>query len=125
MKNLCPLYVVALTVISLAACGRGSSENSRTQPSKDFQNKPVVESTAKSFTVNGKKLSPAMSDAEILLVFDIDQAAAKSTRSHGPDGYTMSYSSGGQIVYITRSAVSGLNVMASGPIKGDWQLGKP
>lgn len=66
-----------------------------------------------------------MTDGEILSVFDVVEAKATSMRSQGPDGYTMSYTFGEQKVYITRSIVSGLNVMTSGPIEGDWQFGKP
>jgi hypothetical protein len=73
-------------------------------------------------TINGKEIKSGMSDAEILKLFGIEIASAKSETHRGPDGSTVSYRSGEQRVSITRSVVSGTNVMAFGPIAGEWKL---
>ena len=76
-------------------------------------------------TINGKTLEAKMSDEQMLAVFGIEPAKATSQRSQGPDGYSTHYTAGEQKVGITRSVVTGIYVMADGPIKGEWKLGKP
>lgn len=65
-----------------------------------------------------------MSDAEILKAFGMETGKAQSKRAQGPDGYSMTYVQGDQTVGITRSVVTGVYVYSTGPIKGEWRLGK-
>ncbi len=65
-----------------------------------------------------------MNDADILKAFDIDIEKATAKRSQGPDGFSMTYVLGEQNVSITRSIVSGINVIAWGPIKVDVRLSR-
>ena len=65
-----------------------------------------------------------MNDADILKAFDIDIAKATARKSPGPDGSSMTYVLGEQNVSITRSMVSGINVIAWGPIKVDVRLSR-
>jgi hypothetical protein len=65
-----------------------------------------------------------MSDQEIVSVFGIDTAKATRKDVKGKDGTSVTYTSGQQEVTITRSTVSGVTVMAGGPISGLWPLDK-
>lgn len=73
--------------------------------------------------INGKTLTTEMSDAEMLAVFGVDPSKAKKTVARGPDGYSTGYVQGDQKVHITRSVVTGIYVMSSGPIEGEWKVG--
>ena len=75
-------------------------------------------------TVNGNTINSTMNDADILKAFDIDIEKATAKRSQGPDGFSMTYVLGEQNVSITRSIVSGINVIAWGPIKVDARLSR-
>lgn len=72
--------------------------------------------------VNGRTLSPAMSDTEILDVFGMDISKAESQKVQGRDGYQITYTLGRQKVTVVRSVVSGVFVSAEGPIQGHWNL---
>ena len=72
--------------------------------------------------VNGRILTPKMSDAEILNAFGIDISKAESKRIQGPDGFQMNYTLGDQKVTILRSMVTGIVIYATGPIDGHWDL---
>jgi hypothetical protein len=65
-----------------------------------------------------------MSDAELLAAFGLPPDAS-STLIHGKDGTSATYAAGGQSLTITRSRVSGVTVIAQGPAKGLWPLGRP
>lgn len=75
--------------------------------------------------VNGTSITASMSDQDIVKAFGLDASTATTKKVIGKDGTTMTYSSGEQEVSITRSAVTGVAVMADGPIKGTWALGNP
>lgn len=75
--------------------------------------------------INGTSITASMSDQEIVKVFGIDAATATTKKVIGKDGTMMTYSFGEQEVTITRSTVTGVSVVATGPIKGTWELGIP
>ena len=75
--------------------------------------------------INGTSITPSMSDQEIVKAFGIDTATATTKKVNGKDGTMTTYSSGEQEVSITRSRVTGVSVVATGPIKGTWELGIP
>ena len=106
--------------LSMIGCSSPSNTGNGTSPAIAVKT-PVPES--KNPPVNGTKLAADMTDEQILKVFGIDISKAETKTSRGPDGSTISYKVGEQTVYITRSVVSGVAVMASGPISGDWTLG--
>ena len=129
MKRTIFLIVV---LVSCLACGRSDrTDNQAANGDGRATSTPAATAAtssdhpAKSVTVNGKTLEPNMTDEEMLAVFDMDPAKASTRKTQGKDGYSMNYEIGPQSLNITRSVVTGVNVMAFGPIKGDWQLGKP
>jgi len=73
--------------------------------------------------VNGGYIHSGMSDEAIVSVFGIDAKTAMRKDVQGKDGKSVTYSSGEQEVTVTRSTVTGITVMASGPVSGHWQLG--
>ena len=75
--------------------------------------------------VNGTSITASMSDQDIVKAFGLDPATASVKKINGKDGTTTTFSSGEQQVSITRSAVTGVAVMATGPINGTWALGSP
>lgn len=75
--------------------------------------------------IGGTSITASMSDKEIITAFGLDATMATVKKVNGKDGTTTSYSSGEQEVSITRSTVTGVAVVASGPIKGTWDLGTP
>ena len=75
--------------------------------------------------VNGTSVTPSMSDQDIIAAFGLDPATATNIKVNGKDGTMMTYSYGEQEVGITRSTVTGVSVVATGPISGNWALGGP
>jgi hypothetical protein len=70
-------------------------------------------------------LSAALTDGQIIGAFGLDPGAAKQEFVQGKDGTSISYTAGDQKVTVTRSLVSGVTVMASGPRSRVWLLGQP
>jgi hypothetical protein len=66
-----------------------------------------------------------MTDEQIIKAFGLDPATAATKKVNGKDGTMMTYSSGEQVVNITRSTVTGVSVFATGPTSGVWDLGTP
>lgn len=106
LKIACVVSIICLASFVSCAVPEGKGKNSQV---------PII---------NGTPLTPEMSDSQILLAFGIDPTKANSRIAKGPDGNSTTYSAGEQNVSITRSAVTGVAIMAWGPIKGDWLLGK-
>lgn len=75
--------------------------------------------------INGTSITASMSDQEIVKAFGIDTTTATTKKVNGKDGTMTTYSFGEQEVSITRSTVTGVSVVATGPIKGTWELGIP
>lgn len=75
--------------------------------------------------INGTSITASMSDQEIVKAFGIDTATATTKKVNGKDGTMSTYSSGEQEVSIARSTVTGVSVVATGSIKGTWELGIP
>jgi len=120
------LILLNLSVSLGASCDKtpliGNQETPRSTPTTTPTG-PRTVSTGDQ-TVNGKTINSTMNDADILKAFNIDIAKATARRSHGPDGFSMTYVLGEQNVSITRSIVSGINVIAWGPIKVDVRLSR-
>ena len=124
--EICVLIVATLMSFGAVNCDRKiSNENNRLSTPSSAASESDRPSAGAASTVNGKTLDPKMSDPEMLAVFGMQHSKATSKRSQGPDGYTTTYTEGDQNVSITHSAVTGVNVIAWGPIRGDWLLGKP
>lgn len=72
-------------------------------------------------------LNSRMSDERIVAAMGFDPANTKARFVQGPDGYSTTYTTrSGDSVLITRSLVSGVFVMLSGPGGNrSWELGKP
>ena len=94
--------------------------------------KPIATSTPSAtpekignVTHDGITLNANMSDDDILSAFGVTMNKAGKDVTRGPDGFSNTYKLGSQIVSITRSASTGINVTAIGPIEGDWRLGIP
>lgn len=119
------LFIIAVVTTSLlVGCDRKTGGGGTSSRGPEAAPTAESEPTAGPVTVNGKTLDAKMSDAEMLEVFDMKHSEATSKRAQGPDGYGTTYTQGEQKVSITRSLVTGIYVMASGPVKGDWRLGK-
>lgn len=116
--------LVAITAISCVTINMPGANGAQPTPQPSPQ--PSQSQTSQASTpgfVNGRRITAEMTDEQILAAFDIDIRSAGSKVSKGPDGYSTSYSVGEQMVSITRSVVSGVYVHATGPIKGEWELG--
>lgn len=115
-----------LVIGSLASCSLPRETGNASQT------KPVAASTPAStqerlgnVTHNGISLNADMTDIEILKAFGMAPDKASKDVARGPDGFSNTYKLGKQTVSITRSVSTGNNVMALGPIEGDWMLGMP
>ncbi len=90
---------------------------------------PVTTSTpaspATKPAADAPRLNAQMNDAEIIRAFGLDPKSAKPELVQGKDGTSTTYIASNQKVTVTRSLVSGVSVLASGPISGVWSLGKP
>lgn len=113
-----------LTFIFLMVFSSACSNVSVTSNNGIKDTPPINKGVKDNPPINGKFLTIDMTDNEILSVFGIDPAKATAKKSKGPDGYSTTYEQGPQTVSIAHSAVTGTTVIAFGPIKGDWYLGK-
>jgi len=72
-------------------------------------------------------LVASMTDEQILRAIGNNPDKLVSSRNDGKDGYSTTYSNETTLVFVTRSIVSGVNVLRVRPEeqKQDWLLGKP
>src|SRR5689334_9661108 len=99
---------------AVAACDRGTAAPA-TVPAGGTT-RPAVDTS---------RLNARMTDDEIIGAFGLEASSVKRELVRGKDGTSTTFTSGGQKVTVTRSLVSGVTVVASGPKSGVWTVGKP
>ena len=111
------ILMLLLAACAVPACGRrGSVSTTAPASTATPTTKPAVD---------GPGLNAGLTDVEIIRRFGLDPESAKRVFVQGKDGTSTTFTVGNQQVTVTRSLVSGVTVMASGPKSGNWALGKP
>lgn len=105
--------LVCVVSLFLAGCGLDQSE----------QTPPAAHAA---FAQPKPHLHAGMTDDTILRALGLDPARMRARSDAGPDGYSSTYSGHrGESVLITRSIVTGVFVMQSGPSGSrSWELRK-
>jgi hypothetical protein len=106
--------MILLALCAVTACERRGSVTTT---------KPASSTTMPA--ADAVRLNAGMTDAEIVRAFGLDPESAKREFVQGKDGTSTTFATGNQQVTVTRSVVSGVTVIASGPTSGSWKLGQP
>src|SRR5262249_48361634 len=111
-----PLRRLTMLVGIVAACAVAACDRRQPLATRHPASQPAV---------GAPPLDAAMTDDQIIRAFGVDPGAPKREFVQGKDGTSIRYNAGDQKVTVTRSLVSGVTVIASGPRAGVWPLGRP